>query len=814
MSYSVLPAYGTSGTANPAHRAPPPPPHHHHHHPPTAGAGKTAPAPAPVPVARLVDLEAGGLAYTRFPPPPPVSGARPVARGAYHHRDVAACTALPFDSARTKLIIALTMYNESPDDLARTFEGLVDTLQDLQRAHCLRSRDVVIALVADGADRVHPDAKTWLVDMGFWDPEHPDYSQAKGATMHFFSSTTRLVCPPDEDDPSGADVHMQFVYMLKEKNAKKLDSHAWILEGLAPLLTPDFCVFVDVGTRPRPTAVRRLVQEMVEDPRVAGCCGEITIDDPYGRAARGCSPVIIAQNFEYKMANALDKAFESVFGYVSVLPGAFCAFRTGPWVRPAAGFAGRYNSNSGAGTAGPGGSTRSLAASSCSPLSGNPLEEYFRPLTRKHIRGFDSLGPFNKNMYLAEDRVLCWELVAKDGEDNLLRYVKGSIAETDPMGDLAGLIAQRRRWLNGSLFAKLYAVKHLPRLSRTTHSRERRCAIYAQFAFALVQLVMDWFAVSLFFVQFRVSTDLCLSNSETSPLFSGGGNLQGLSTVLQLAYMALVLVLMISSLSGAKPRDLVWTHRLAFAVFGVFSLATMVLTSAYIFMGGSLALKLLLTFSLSTYFVVGFVHGELHHVLLGIVPYLFALPSWINIFQIYSMSNLHDVSWGTRPEVPEADGAPAGGVRRRRPSHGSWLLLQKQRANNTVRLDRFREGIRQGTTEHAKGGGCGRHGRGCCAGGAAAGGGKPEPVEEMLKRTQRNFMLKTMALWTISNMLLVLLFGGDGSSYTIMTADEFMRLTMGLLFSSMVFRMAGSIWYACTRYREGTSPWWSCCGSK
>ena len=83
------------------------------------------------------------------------------------------------------------------------------------------------------------------------------------------------------------------------------------------------------------------------------------------------------------------------------------------------------------------------------------MEQYFLPLTRKQGFGFDNLGPFNKNMYLAEDRVLCWELVAKDGEANLLRYVKGAVAETDPMSSLAGLISQRRRWLNGSLFAKL-----------------------------------------------------------------------------------------------------------------------------------------------------------------------------------------------------------------------------------------------------------------------------------------------------------------------------------------------------------------------
>ena len=77
---------------------------------------------------------------------------------------------------------------------------------------------------------------------------------------------------------------------------------------------------------------------------------------------------------------------------------------------------------------------------------------------------------------------------------------------------------------------------------------------------------------------------------------------------------------------------------------------------------------------------------------------------------------------------------------------------------------------------------------------------------------QRSFMLKTMGLWAISNVLLVLLMGGEGgTAYTIVPAEDFMNFTMGILFSSMIIRVMGSTYYAWHRYVDGMSPWWSCC---
>lgn len=77
-------------------------------------------------------------------------------------------------------------------------------------------------------------------------------------------------------------------------------------------------------------------------------------------------------------------------------------------------------------------------------------------------------------MYLAEDRILCWELVAKKGEKWLLKYVNTCTGETDVPNDIPEFISQRRRWLNGALFAAVYAQTHFTQIWETSHSTFRR----------------------------------------------------------------------------------------------------------------------------------------------------------------------------------------------------------------------------------------------------------------------------------------------------------------------------------------------------
>ena len=67
-----------------------------------------------------------------------------------------------------------------------------------------------------------------------------------------------------EESPGGHDCHLNFIYALKQRNAKKLDSHAWVVEGIAPALTQNL-LFFSMSARVRAPAVRMLVREMQLD---------------------------------------------------------------------------------------------------------------------------------------------------------------------------------------------------------------------------------------------------------------------------------------------------------------------------------------------------------------------------------------------------------------------------------------------------------------------------------------------------------------------------------------------------------------------
>lgn len=393
----------------------------------------------------------------------------------------------------TELFVCVTMYNEDEINFTRTMHGIMRNVSHF----CSRKKSrtwgkdgwqkIVVCIIADGRHKVHPRTLNALAAIGVYqDGIAKNIVNQKQVTAHVYEYTTQVSLDSDLKF-KGAEKGMvpcQMIFCLKERNQKKLNSHRWFFNAFGRSLNPNVCILLDVGTKPGPTALYHLWKAFDQDSSVAGAAGEIKASK--GKACLGLlNPLVASQNFEYKMSNILDKPLESFFGYITVLPGALSAYR----------YHALQNDSTGHG----------------------PLSQYFKG---EMLHGSNA-DVFTANMYLAEDRILCWELVAKREEQWLLKFVKSAVGETDVPGKptpafqyhipslrsflliilywhidtVPEFISQRRRWLNGAFFAAVYSLIHFRQVWGTDHTIARKIMLHVEFIYQFVSLIFTFFSL-------------------------------------------------------------------------------------------------------------------------------------------------------------------------------------------------------------------------------------------------------------------------------------------------------------------------------
>lgn len=175
-------------------------------------------------------------------------------------------------------------------------------------------------------------------------------------------------------------------------------------------LTPkcfEFLLMVDADTEIAPDSLNRMVAAMAHDSRLMGLCGDTLL------ANEKDSWVTMIQVYEYFISHHMSKAFESLFGSVTCLPGCFCMYRIRSPVQGALFVA--------------------------SPLV---LEEYAVDcVDTLHMKNLLSLG---------EDRYLT-TLMLKHFSNNKLQFLADAKCTTVAPHEWAVLLSQRRRWINSTV---------------------------------------------------------------------------------------------------------------------------------------------------------------------------------------------------------------------------------------------------------------------------------------------------------------------------------------------------------------------------
>lgn len=565
----------------------------------------------------------------------------------------------------TELMVVITMYNEDDILLARTLKGVFKNIKHFESRTNSPTwgkdswKKIVVCVVSDGRSKINERAQALLAALGVYQEGlAKSRIDDKKVKAHIYEYSTKVGISEVTDTvklKTEKVVPVQMMFCLKEDNTKKINSHRWCFEAFSQILNPNVVILLDCGTQPSGKSLYKLWKEFDRDPQVAGACGEIKAS--LKKKQFLTNPLVYGQNFEYKISNILDKPTESVFGFITVLPGAFSAYR----------YVALQNDANGRG----------------------PLEKYFKG---EFLHGSGELDPhddeyelkkrmlsqeagiFTSNMYLAEDRILCYELVAKRGCAWLLRYCKSASAETDVPEGLAEFVLQRRRWLNGSFFAAIYSLVHFPKVWHSLHSFGRKIFLHIEFIYQFVSLIVSWFSIGSYFLVFRI-----LTTSLADPALNfAPGNV--LSVIFLWLYLASIVTTFVLSF-GNTPKG---TSKFYVVIVLFFAILMVYMIFAAIFMAvnainaiyqseGSITVALFFqnsqfrdlvvatTSTYALYFLASFLYLEPWHMFTSFLQYLLLSPAYVNVLNIYAFCNIDDISWGTKGDTGAKD---LGGVKR------------------------------------------------------------------------------------------------------------------------------------------------------
>lgn len=256
-----------------------------------------------------------------------------------------------------------------------------------------------------------------------------EYTDEKGEIQFPFVLVVKIGCPEEAYQAGNRGKRDSQLILLKFLSKFYYDIPMTPLElelcrGLKYELNIDpsileFVLMIDADTEIFSDALIRLLACCIHDSKIIGICGETRIKN------EKTSWITMIQVYEYFISHHMSKAFESIFGCVTCLPGCFCMYRL-----------------------------KNVTENTPLLISRDLVHEYAQSgLKTLHQRNLLSLG---------EDRFLT-TLALKYFPKYRTKFTSDAVCRTIVPEKWTVLLSQRRRWINSTIH-NLFELLLLPNL--------------------------------------------------------------------------------------------------------------------------------------------------------------------------------------------------------------------------------------------------------------------------------------------------------------------------------------------------------------
>lgn len=510
----------------------------------------------------------------------------------------------------SKIMACVTLYNEPPAALMDTLTALCASRFSIS-PEAAPSLSLVICIVTDGEAALHPQTRAQLSLLGFdlsppLPPPEANPDTDNQLALQCITLSASEILPPSPLIPLTQNALSSVTLVLARKyhNRGKLDSHSWFFRHICRLITPRYVLQIDSGSVPDAHCLSRLHGYLEAHHNCAAVTARILTPPPTDRQL-----LLNWQYGDFLWEKITDWPIGQLLGYMEVVPGQCSLIRYATFSTPSSG-------------------------------ASSPLQRY--------LRGLHPQGLLEHNQFLAEDRVLGFEIVRDGTPPSTTEYRSDAILETDPCHTFAELVRQRRRWINSTLAVRAATLLALPELWRqTTLSSARKGQIIASLFWHYSQLLILFLFPALLSVLGAMGAESFVPTSlgETTRYVTAGGLLW-----LWCGMLWLSRIYSINTPTGIR------LHSLAISIMGlVINLIMLVNISNHPVAGSLLLLAPLLVLLLSS-------SGNLNSLWRVAVFYLPSLSFFHFYLTSYSVANFSDISWGTKGLTQQT----------RPPQSGAW----------------------------------------------------------------------------------------------------------------------------------------------